>query len=535
MSCGKRLAKRSILGTRVCAPLDKHYYSGIIKATKNSSVDTRDPLYSVLFDNVFNGKRVTLDYSAQQLIGPGFQSVSIANLNKGQRIYLTYNGREVSGTVDCHDLANDEVVLTLDNSSNNLNQNSLINQTSIKVKRRLDEIRLLESRKSARLQELDTDYSKLALDGQSDQVRRRTNSMSSSVSNSSMSSHIDVPNVQNGRKRRPSNSNDDVMDDCMAAMVLMSLSCSPKSPRLPELIIYKCTWPGCLHQSEHCQQIEKHVRTQHLGRTDLNDESSDREEEFYYTEIEIDDNSMGSSSSNSSLSHSVPHSPSISNDSSQLSGSQSPTPSPQTHIFFAHSAPTFSHLEDHEYERRQQNSDFEPKVIQLNNDFNCINALNGFNANNNNNNENNKINYNSNNNNINNNTFAVNAVKAKHKSLLSTPINIPGISSLSSNRPAHQYATSAPPVSLQSPRINHKYMRLNSNNNRVSNGSNGTTIGSLSTTIGTTLLQSSPNKTSPSKRGRGESRKCRKVYGMDNRDSWCTQCKWKKACTRFTD
>ncbi|OQV25887.1 hypothetical protein BV898_00033 [Hypsibius exemplaris] len=29
-------------------------------------------------------------------------------------------------------------------------------------------------------------------------------------------------------------------------------------------------------------------------------------------------------------------------------------------------------------------------------------------------------------------------------------------------------------------------------------------------------------------------KKCRKVYGMDNREMWCTQCKWKKACTRFS-
>lgn len=39
--------------------------------------------------------------------------------------------------------------------------------------------------------------------------------------------------ILSGRKRRPSDSNDDVMDDCMAAMVLMSLSCSPKSTRPP--------------------------------------------------------------------------------------------------------------------------------------------------------------------------------------------------------------------------------------------------------------------------------------------------------------
>uniref|UniRef100_A0A8D0HI71 SLC2A4 regulator n=1 Tax=Sphenodon punctatus TaxID=8508 RepID=A0A8D0HI71_SPHPU len=34
---------------------------------------------------------------------------------------------------------------------------------------------------------------------------------------------------------------------------------------------------------------------------------------------------------------------------------------------------------------------------------------------------------------------------------------------------------------------------------------------------------------------RGEAKKCRKVYGMENRDMWCTSCRWKKACQRFVD
>lgn len=42
-----------------------------------------------------------------------------------------------------------------------------------------------------------------------------------------------------------------------------------------------------------------------------------------------------------------------------------------------------------------------------------------------------------------------------------------------------------------------------------------------------------PVKSSPIRRPRGDAKKCRKVYGMDHRDLWCTQCKWKKACTRF--
>lgn len=40
---------------------------------------------------------------------------------------------------------------------------------------------------------------------------------------------------------------------------------------------------------------------------------------------------------------------------------------------------------------------------------------------------------------------------------------------------------------------------------------------------------------SPTRKVRGDTKKCRKVYGMEHRDQWCTQCKWKKACTRFGD
>ncbi|XP_014642759.1 PREDICTED: SLC2A4 regulator, partial [Ceratotherium simum simum] len=34
---------------------------------------------------------------------------------------------------------------------------------------------------------------------------------------------------------------------------------------------------------------------------------------------------------------------------------------------------------------------------------------------------------------------------------------------------------------------------------------------------------------------RGDAKKCRKVYGMEHRDLWCTACRWKKACQRFLD
>ncbi|XP_064586001.1 SLC2A4 regulator isoform X2 [Zonotrichia leucophrys gambelii] len=37
------------------------------------------------------------------------------------------------------------------------------------------------------------------------------------------------------------------------------------------------------------------------------------------------------------------------------------------------------------------------------------------------------------------------------------------------------------------------------------------------------------------RRPRGEAKKCRKVYGMEHREMWCTACRWKKACQRFLD
>lgn len=49
------------------------------------------------------------------------------------------------------------------------------------------------------------------------------------------------------------------------------------------------------------------------------------------------------------------------------------------------------------------------------------------------------------------------------------------------------------------------------------------------------MFGQSPKSAALHKKPRSEVRKCRKVYGMENREMWCTQCKWKKACSRFTD
>ncbi|XP_048451617.1 zinc finger protein 704 [Rhincodon typus] len=48
-------------------------------------------------------------------------------------------------------------------------------------------------------------------------------------------------------------------------------------------------------------------------------------------------------------------------------------------------------------------------------------------------------------------------------------------------------------------------------------------------------LSSPPRPVVGARKTRGEGKKCRKVYGMENRDMWCTACRWKKACQRFID
>ncbi|CAH2068732.1 unnamed protein product, partial [Iphiclides podalirius] len=323
---------------------------------------------------------------------------------------------------------------------------NLTHDAPIELKKRLDEIRLLESRKSARLADVDTDFARLA-DMAGD--RRRA------------SATIEVPTHHMGsRKRGPSSScdlgygeRDDQMNECNAALVLMSLSCSPNSPRpsawggrssvspgassssgsswrsgtpspppvsssfsdegiamdYEELhprkkrinsVVFECTWRGCGHITNSCSSIEAHIRNTHLGPK--KEGESDHEEEFYYTEREV----------------------------------AAPPP-----------PPTLSHRdmcrpphEDPDYQRQ--------------------------------------------------------LVGSYRQGLLSTmqnasarPISIPV---------SHAWSTSHSP----------KHMRLSA-------------------------MSGSPG--SPGRRPRSDNKKCRKVYGMDQRDLWCTQCKWKKACTRFNE
>lgn len=118
MSTNKRLAKRSIVGTRVCAPgTDRLYYSGVIQKVKTQSMGigdnncimlTPDTKYTVRFDlgqDMVGSK----EYLGSELIGPGFQNVMNLHLSPKQRIFITFNGRESVAEVLSHDFIKDEV------------------------------------------------------------------------------------------------------------------------------------------------------------------------------------------------------------------------------------------------------------------------------------------------------------------------------------------------------------------------------------------------------------------------------------------
>lgn len=136
---GKRLPKRSIVGTRVCAMgTDRLWYAGAITNVKPPPTHQRgdacsppnaagvsiggESKYTVRFDGKQDlsalglgpqARRLVREFFESDLIGPGFQSVMSAVLQPGQRVFITHNGRESAAEVVHHDEAKDEVAVRL--------------------------------------------------------------------------------------------------------------------------------------------------------------------------------------------------------------------------------------------------------------------------------------------------------------------------------------------------------------------------------------------------------------------------------------
>ncbi|XP_038051323.1 zinc finger protein 704-like isoform X2 [Patiria miniata] len=191
----KRLAKRSIIGTRVCAPWpDGIYYPGKIRNMENRSV------YTICFDDGY-----TKAFREADIVGQGFRGVGSVHLKFGQKVFITNNGREMVGHVQKHKKPTNEVFIKIADSSETM------------IQRKLDEVRLMESRKSPRLADHETNYLKLADMSPTSDAKKRN-----------VSSSIDVPSAKSFKVE-----DEPMMNDVMAAaMVLTSLSGSPLLARM---------------------------------------------------------------------------------------------------------------------------------------------------------------------------------------------------------------------------------------------------------------------------------------------------------------
>lgn len=522
MSTGKRLAKRSILGTRVAAPIgDGLFMTGIIQAVKTCEDPSLMNRFSVRFDE----SSTKAEFLDSDLVGPGFKPMTSIKLEAGQLVYVTHMQREMSGRVVRHDFDSQDVIITLNDGDC---------ETLLK---KIDEVRLLESRKSARLINSDTDFSKLA-------------DLNISLSNSAVtdarkaiSKAIEVPQrsdyvqIAGSRKRRTSETlmdEEETMTECSAAMLLMKLSCSPHSnpamtaamllsqcgtnghsgslpsyPNMPSPVdssgasSFRSATPspplssstgtstadeGIVKDLFSTDQMRSSRSTHHKPKVvyqctypgcriaavksiraieahvrkehlgRADDHPDDGEEEFYYTEVDI------------------------------------PSTAPRTRAYTEPASQMANlSLADHLDMARPAHEDpgFPLSSSTLLAATGFRNKIRSFSGNNK-------------------SSLLINQYQqgggiagSGGPASLTTPITIaPSVGS------PGKYILISPPGS-------------------GSTGNGDTISSSAPTSGGHSMLKS------PGHRRIREGKKCRKVYGLEQRDLWCTQCKWKKACARF--
>ncbi|XP_014033739.1 zinc finger protein 704 isoform X2 [Salmo salar] len=275
----------------------------------------------------------------------------------------------------------------------------------------------------------------------------------------------------------------------------------PRKRKNSMKVMFKCLWKNCGKVLSTAAGIQRHIRTVHLGRN-CDSDCSDGEEDFYYSEIKLNTDSVADG-----LSSLSPVSPSV----------LAPISPPHDH----HRRPpaegsngTNGNKDNHSHTHSNSTplSRSAPSALYL--------------------------------------------IHAEHAYQATAPVTIPfsgsgsgpGPGSAASGSAASGSAasgsaasgsaasTSFTPsssstfsISWQSPPVTFTGTAASPTHSRTQSFGE-----QRSQTIA--VLSSPPRATgSLSRKSRGEGKKCRKVYGMENRDMWCTACRWKKACQRFTD
>uniref|UniRef100_A0A8C8C4J2 C2H2-type domain-containing protein n=1 Tax=Oncorhynchus tshawytscha TaxID=74940 RepID=A0A8C8C4J2_ONCTS len=252
----------------------------------------------------------------------------------------------------------------------------------------------------------------------------------------------------------------------------------PRKRKNSMKVMFKCLWKNCGKVLSTAAGIQRHIRTVHLGRN-CDSDCSDGEEDFYYSEIKLNTDSVADG-----LSSLSPVSPSV----------LSPISPPHDH----HRRPpaegsngTNGNKDNHSHTHSNSTplSRSAPSALYL--------------------------------------------IHAEHAYQATAPVTIPFSGSAASGSAASTSFTpsssSTFSISWQSPPVTFTGTAASPTHSRTQSFGE-----QRSQTIA--VLSSPPRATgSLSRKSRGEGKKCRKVYGMENRDMWCTACRWKKACQRFTD
>ncbi|XP_028438930.1 LOW QUALITY PROTEIN: zinc finger protein 704 [Perca flavescens] len=274
----------------------------------------------------------------------------------------------------------------------------------------------------------------------------------------------------------------DVSEDVTESTHFMFEDPIPRKRKNSMKVMFKCLWKNCEKVLSTSSGIQRHVRTVHLGRNSDSD-YSDGEEDFYYSEIEVNMDSLTEGLSSLTPTSpttsgpppifpppltAVPHSEHINMNDSQ---SQAPT-------LLSQSAPsTLCHIRtDHAYQATA------PVSIPVGPELAGLGNGNGTG---------------------------------------------PGIGTGNGISVSWQ----SPPVIFKGVPGPVAHVRT------VSIGEKRQPTASTHTTVNKNhaLITPAPKSTPGTRKPRGEAKKCRKVYGMEKRDMWCTACRWKKACQRFTD
>ncbi|KAI1890255.1 hypothetical protein AGOR_G00151830 [Albula goreensis] len=234
----------------------------------------------------------------------------------------------------------------------------------------------------------------------------------------------------------------------------------PRKRRNSTKVMFKCLWKNCDTVLSSSSGIQRHVRTLHLGRNGDSDDS-DGEEDFYYSEMEVNVDTLSEGlSCLSPTSPTTPTAPPI---------SQTPPP-------------------------------FRPALISLWADLRCASPLSQSAP------------------------STLCHIRTDHAYQATAPVSIRTVGSVCRPSDAEVSLSWQPPPTVPPAQIR----MVNASEKRQPIQNSCSTKPHPPATP--TLKPSTGNR-----KPRGEGKKCRKVYGMEKRELWCTACRWKKACQRFTD